>query len=378
MFRSPHGILDRRDPPPRILLLAFLPLGDTLFATPMIRALRERYPQARLSALAHAGNVPLLCCVPALDDVLVLPTGPDWHGLAPLLGTLRTLRARRYDVAIDLTSPIYKWISMLCGIPVRTYMKFDRLWWLLPARHRRWRATHMTQHYYECARELDLPPWDERRAVPWIALPDHAREAGQHLFRRWGILHTDRPLICIHMGGTWLHGLKRWPSERFVALADRLQEQWEAHILLLGGPEDALLVSGIAARMRHTPIMATRGVPLLTSLALIEGCDLFIGNDSSLLHAAAALGTPFVGIYGPTNLANFRPLAGHTGQGMVVLPGHPCCTPQYAVGGSPIWRRPDCRGSCRALATISVDAVYEQAVGLLARHRRTGRVGTHA
>jgi ADP-heptose:LPS heptosyltransferase len=281
-------------------------------------------------------------------------------------------------VAIDFTSPIYKWISFVSDIPKRTYMKFDPLWWLVPARHARWRGTHIAQHYFACARELDLPPWDAVRHVPWIELPDTAREEARRLLRRSGILHGERPLVAIHPGGAWLGGLKRWPADRFVALADRLQQQWGAQILVLGGPEDALLVSCIIARMRRPPLSATRGMQLLANLALIEASDLFIGNDSSLLHAAAALGTPFLGIYGPTNIANFRPLCRHPEQGMVVLPPLPCHTPQYAVGGDPVWRRPDCRGTCRALLRIPVDAVYAPAVALLERRRQPSIMGTRA
>lgn len=366
-----HAI--NRVAPRRILLLAFLPLGDTLFATPAMRALRERYPHARITALAHAGSAPLLRCVPAIDDVLVLP-----RGVMPLASMLRTIRARRYDVAINFTSPIYKWISLIGGIPRRTYMKFDPLWWLVPGRHTRWRSTHIAQHYYACARELDLPPWDAVRHVPWLEVPQEAREGARRFLRRSGMLQGEHPIVAMHTGGAWLHGLKRWPARPFVALADRLQDQWGAQILLLGGPEDALLVSGIAARMRRAPIIATRGIPLLTSLALIEASDLFIGNDSSLLHAAAALGTPFLGIYGPTWPANFRPIPRYAEQGTVVLPRVPCRTPQYAVGGNPVWRRPDCRGTCRALAAIPVEAVYAAAIPLLARGRDLSNVGTRA
>ena len=147
---------------PRLLLLAQLPIGDTLFAMPAIAALRVRYPDAWITALARANVAPLLRCVPALDEVAVLPFGKDGMGPRMLARALWDLRMRRFDVAITLTTPAYKWVSLACGIRVRTYMKFDPLWWLLPGKHPTWRATHATAHYYNCARELDLPPWDTR------------------------------------------------------------------------------------------------------------------------------------------------------------------------------------------------------------------------
>ncbi len=351
-------------PAPRILLLALLPLGDTLFTTPTIGALRERYPAARLTTLVHASSAPLLRCVPALDDVVVLPFRADWAGAAPLATTLRRLRARRYDAAIDFTTPAYKWISVVAGIPVRTYMKFDPLWWLIPSAHQQWRATHATRHYYDCARELDLPPWDTIDQRPRLQLPAAARRDAR-LFIETASRGGAGPLVGVHVGGAGLGGLKRWPAARFAALADRLATTWGARIALLGGPDDRELAAAIARMMRTRPILAAGAVPLLTSIAMIEACDLFIGNDSGPLHAAAAVGTPYVGVFGPTSAANFQPIALHSGQGIVVQPAVPCRAPRYFVGGESVWRGPCCRGVCAALATLDVGPVFDAAAILL-------------
>jgi ADP-heptose:LPS heptosyltransferase len=163
-------------------------------------------------------------------------------------------------------------------------------------------------------------------------------------------------------------GRKRWPPERFAELADRLQHAWGARILLLGGREETALARAIAGEMHDDqPIIATGAVSLLTSFALIESCDLFIGNDSSLLHAAATLGTPYVGIVGPTSPASFHPVGRHPRQGMLVQPSPPCRRPQYFVGGDLPWRRPCCWGTCRALAALRADAVLAAAAVLLQR-----------
>ncbi len=121
-----HGRADGRGP--RILLLSLLPIGDTLFTLPTVEAMRARYPAAHLAALVHSQTAPLMRCVPAVDEVVVLPVGQDYDGAGRLLRTLRHLRSERFDVAVDFTSPAYKWVSLACGIGLRTYMKFDRLW----------------------------------------------------------------------------------------------------------------------------------------------------------------------------------------------------------------------------------------------------------
>src|SRR5437588_3669617 len=355
----------------RILLLALLPIGDTLLTTPTIRALRERYPQVRITALAHARAAPVLQCVPELDEVVVLPIGRDWAGFGPLMRTLRSLRAKRFDVAINFTTPAYKWVSVVCGVPLRTYMKFEPLWWLVPRDRTHWRSTHATRQYYNCARELGLSPWETVSHRPYLVLPDAERGAAHLFLRRHGAAPTPGParagpLIALHTGAAGASGLKRWPPDRFAELAKRLRRAWGARILLLGGREETALARAIAADMHDDqPIIAAGAVSLLTSFALIESCDLFIGNDSSLLHAAAALGTPYVGIVGPTSPANFHPVGRHPRQGTLVQPSPPCRQPQYFVGGDLLWRRPCCQGTCRALAALHADAVLAAATVLL-------------
>lgn len=354
-------------PAPRLLLLALLPIGDTLFTIPTMQALRTRYPAARITALAHAATVPLLGRVPALDDVVILPFREDWAGPTALFRTLRRLRARRYDTAVDFTTPAYKWISFACAIPLRTYMKFDRLWWLIPADHTRWRATHATQHYADCARELDLPPWPDGALAPTLQLRQAERDEAQRFLCAHGLAEAAGPLVTLHVGSAGLGGLKQWPPERFAALADRLSNEWDARVALLGSGAELPLVTAVADVMQTRPVVAAGATSLLTSIALIEASALFIGNDSGPLHAAAAVGTPYVGIFGPTAPSNFRPMPIRSGQGRLVTPTCPCRTPQYFVGGETVWRRPCCQGRCRALETITVDGVYTAAVALLDR-----------
>jgi ADP-heptose:LPS heptosyltransferase len=358
-----------------VLLLAMMPIGDTLFATPTVEAIRDCYPAARITALVHSPTAKLMRNVPGVDEVLILPTGVDWQGSGALLRTLRELRAKRFDSSLDFTSPAYKWINIAAGIPRQGYMKFDRLWWCVPSDHSRWRAEHAARHYYDCARELALPPWDEVHHALRVRLPREARaQARKYLFQH-GARPGGQPIVAIHPGGAGLDGVKRWPAERFAEVADSLSERWCAHILLLGGPDEADLTRIVAARMRTEPLIVAGDLSLLASFALIEVCDLYIGNDSGLLHAAAALGTPYVGIYGPTNPINFHPIPSWKGQGLVVLPPISCFQPYHFVGGDLIWKRPCCQGVCKALALIPPEHVIAEADELLERRRATVGLG---
>lgn len=350
----------------RILLLATLPIGDTIWLAPTTRALRQRYPDARITALAYRANVALAACLPGVDDTLVFKGPRTRAGIRATLDLLRILRARRYDWAITFTSPAFKWVSLLAGIPRRTYMKFDRLWWLVPRRHDAWRATHATEHYYNVARELSLPAWQRVDQRPTFALPVSARdEAEQFLRARFGASDSRR-VIAIHPGGAGLGGRKRWPADRFAALIVRLERAYGVRTLLLGGPEDAALAEEIGQLAGAAqPISAAGTISLLGSFALIQRCALFIGNDSSLLHAAAALGIPYVGIFGPTSVASFQPIPQRPEQGRLLLPHVPCPEPVGFIGSDVIWRAGVCAGARDALESISVDEAFTAASELL-------------
>lgn len=361
--------------PSRILLYGFLPIGDAFFTLPTIQALRDRYRGAEIVMLTHGASAAIFRCVPAIDDVQELPPLPAWGRTGPPVEELRRLRGHRFDVAVDFTSPAYKWISLVCGIPSRLYMKFDPLWWLLPGRHQRWRATHAAAHYYECARELDLPPWAEVSHAPRLRLPAGAHQQAQS-FLAHGSLGQTGPLVALHPGGTWLGGRKRWPTARFAALAEDLERRWGARILCVGDHEDRALAAKIGTGLRRPPLMAAGSTSLLTSLALIAASDLFIGNDSGPLHAAAALGRPYVAIFGPTVAANFRPLDQYPNQGALVRPTHPCGAPHYFVGARPVWWHGRCcAGVCAVLATIDKATVAAEADQLLCRRHAVGVVG---
>jgi ADP-heptose:LPS heptosyltransferase len=162
-----------------------------------------------------------------------------------------------------------------------------------------------------------------------------------------------------------LDGVKRWPAERFAETADALCDRWGANVLLLGGPEDQELARSVAATMWANARVAAGEVSLLTSLALVELADLFVGNDSGLLHAAATLGTPYIGIYGPTSVANFHPVPLYPEQGRLALPPRPCPEPQYFVGGDVVWRHLHCHETCAALLTLPATYVISLAESLL-------------
>jgi lipopolysaccharide heptosyltransferase II len=133
----------------------------------------------------------------------------------------------------------------------------------------------------------------------WLTEEDVA--AADRFLTERGLM-AGNTLIGIHPGGNqWI--MKRWPKEKFAALIDRLQDEYPgAEVLIFGGPDEEKLKRDIANLVKTTANpTVVNAMPLRETAALVKKCSLFIANDSSLMHIAAAVKTPVVGIFGPTS-----------------------------------------------------------------------------
>src|SRR3954470_6427280 len=150
----------------RILVLVLLPIGDTLFATPALHALRKRYPDAHVTALAYPTNKGILADNPDVDEFLLWPTRQSWPGFLSVFKLFWSLRRARYDLAVEFSN-YNGWVSWLSGIPRRSEMNLPHFWWAWPPAGREWRKKHAVEHYVDPVRRLGIPVDDLRlRIVP--------------------------------------------------------------------------------------------------------------------------------------------------------------------------------------------------------------------
>ncbi|HMA36659.1 MAG TPA: glycosyltransferase family 9 protein [Chloroflexia bacterium] len=346
-----------------ILLCALLPIGDTLFTTPAIRAVRARYPRARIIALTYPTNSGILESNPDVDQIWLVPTRQRLQGGAALARLVTALRGAHFDLTLEFSNYNYGlryWLGS-----ARTYtMQLPRLWWVRPGAGRHWRRHHAVEHYTNVARRAGIPVADWRLRI-YSTLREVA--AGDQLLRDHGVRSAE-PVIGIHPGGEGLWGRKKWAPRGFAAVADHLHAQFGVKIVVLGGKEDARLAAEVAA-LSTAPVLNLAGQTTLgATAALAARCVLFIGNDSSPLHIAVAAGTRVVGIYGLTDPRSYRPWVpgGRAGQDYaVVLSPAPCAACFPLVGGItlPEWVR--CV-RCNALAAITPAQVVAAATPLLA------------
>lgn len=347
----------------RILLAALLPIGDTLFATPAIRAVRARYPQARITVLAYPTNSGILTASPDVDRIWLAPTRARPQGFPDLCTLIAAIQAEHFDLVLEFSNYNYglRWWS---GARQTMDMRLPPIWWGRPGAGRAWRQRHAVEHYAAVAQRVGIPVEDWRLRI--YVTPGERIEAAT-LMEGHGI-RPGEPLIGIHPGGEGLWGHKQWSARGFAEVAARLHREAGGKVVVLGGREDARLAAEVA-RAGRAPILNLAGQTSLgETAALARHCTLFIGNDSSPLHIAAAAGTRVVGIYGVTDPRSYRPWVpgGVPGQDYaVVLSPDPCAACFPLVGGITLagWAR---AMRCRALDAVTPDMVIQAALPLLA------------
>lgn len=346
--------------PPRqvksILLILMLPIGDTLFVTPTVRALRRRFPNAHIAALVFPTNVGVLYANEDIDELILHPTAETFR-LTDFVRLLRAIRRRHFTISIEFRPYIW-WLSVACGAWRRLALDIPVYQWFLPLGARPWKHRHAITSYATVPRLLGLHV-DSSRLI--VRTTDADREATTRILAAHGIASHER-LIVLHPGGEGFRGMKRWETTRFATLADRLAQRHSALVVIVGGRDETELARQVVAAMHEHAVLLNGLFTLGQTVALLERCYLFVGNDSAPLHMAGSLDVATVGIFGPTSLVNYRPAGPYVEVARSGLVCSPCF---HFVGTAPVWAGSRCRvPTC--LHALSVDSVLEAAERALA------------
>ena len=263
-----------------ILFITASRVGDAVLASGLIRTLVEQVPAARFTIVASDLTAPLFAAVPGLDRLIIMekaPAGRHW------LDLWNKVRHRHWGLVVDLRG------SALSG-----FLRRSR------------RAVHRKQgepihKVIEAARLLNLeasPP------APFLYTSAEDEARAQALTAGLG------PILAIAPAANWVG--KIWPAERFAVVARRLLADdgplAGGRLMVLGGPEDLVHAGPVMTavpRWRCIDLVGREG--LLVCYAALKRARLFIGNDSGLMHLAAAAGAPTLGLFGPSDEALYAP-----------------------------------------------------------------------
>jgi len=366
-----------------ILVIKMAGIGDLLLATPALRALRETYPHAHIDLLVTPDSAGILNGWQVIDRIIVLDkylfdypqqflTRP--RNLLRLKPLWRDLRDGHYDAVLllhHLTLPFgrlkHQLLLRATGAQWRVGLDNGHGWFLnVRVKDNGFGAMHEAEYYLAVAGAVGAKTKDKRLVVP-LSEADH-RQAWQLLYEHETPQNIRHPIIAMHPGSGGYSTARRWAPERFAQLADTLYSSVGGQLLLLGGPEEAELHQHIIDMM-HSEMsvrsMAGKGSIKVTA-ALLEQVDLFIGNDSALVHLAVAAGTPTVAIFGLTNAQAWGPFADEKAgqQALIVrlnLPCMPCFYRGHDLGTPEGCATRDC------LALLGVDPIATAARRLLTK-----------
>ena len=299
-----------------ILLVRLRLIGDVVFTTPAIRALRRHYPDARITYIVEEDAAAVVRHNPHLDEVIVAKSPRARGRLLSDLALIRRLRRERYDLAIDFHGgPRSSLLTWLSGAPIRIgYEVVGRSWMYTTKvpRPRVLRPRHSVVSQWDVLLPLGIAPPDPERDA--TEMPDDPA-AGAAVSRRLAAaeIGPDNPIVVVHVSAG--NPFRRWPAASFVELVCRLAaKDAKRRIILTSGPSDADAAALIAREARATLEPARRAAVVecgefnLAELrALADRAAVYIGGDSGPMHIAGTTGVPVVGLYGPTLAVRSQP-----------------------------------------------------------------------
>jgi lipopolysaccharide heptosyltransferase II len=351
----------------RILLVRLREIGDVVFTTPALRALRQHFPHAHLTYLVEPLAAPIVGSNPRLDEVIVAPRA---HLLSDIALGWR-LRATGYDLAIDFHGgPRASLLTWFSGAPLRVGYDVPGRGWMYTrrvARPRMIRPRHAVQNQWDLLEAIGIAA--ERADTFAVEMPVDAAAASTVADRLHaaGLGSGDR-IIVMHVSAG--NPFRRWPQQSFAEVAAALvARHGDARVIVTSGPSEREAAGRVADEARaqlptesRRHVLSTAEYSLAELRALVDRAALFIGGDSGPLHIAATSEVPIVALYGPTLPVRSAPWRDAS---LVTEP----------VEGGDLECRPCDQRTCvpgdfRCLTRISPAAVLAAAERALARGRK--------
>jgi heptosyltransferase-2 len=331
-------------------------VGDTAITIAALRELRLLLPHAHITLATRAGNSGLLAEADFIDDLLI-SRDESWKSLR---SEIRKWKRGNFDLAVLFPNSFQAaLIPALARVPLRIGYATQgrRLLLTHPLETPKWRnERHEVYYYLNLISALEMILQKKTEAAnrePDFGLTVSAERSAraQAALRSLGVT-AGRPLVALCPGSINSRA-KRWPAERYAALGDRLIEELNAEVLLIGSANEQDVSLAVAKQMRRQPVVATGSSSLAEATAILDLADLLITNDTGPAHIAAALGRPTIVIFGPTNPLTTGPFSANS----EIIRHPPDCAPCMLR---------DCPIDHRCMTAISVDDVFERARGSLA------------
>ena len=307
----------------KILIIKFSSLGDVILSTAAIRAIREKFGKHyKISFLVGQESKEVLLRCPYIDELLVADLKNRDSGYKGLFNLGKSLRKKNFDLVIDLQNNRKSHILCFLTASLQRYGYDNKKFGFLLNRRIKDRgpAIEPVAHQFRILKMLGID-LKERHLELWPASQDEEYVAGL-LNAQW--VGAGQKIIGINIGASprWL--TKKWPLKNMAKLCDELSRR-DMRAVLTGTEKEACLAESLMNAVRGVrPINACARTTVNQLACLIKRCAVFVSADSSPLHIAAAVRTPFVALFGPTDPARHLPCAERYSVIRKDLPCSPC------------------------------------------------------
>jgi heptosyltransferase-3 len=313
-----------------ILIIKLRHLGDVLITTPSLSALKEAYPQSRITMIVNQGTEAMVRDNPCLSEIVALEREPRKKPLEELKYQLRLmarLRRKRFDLSLDFSGgdrgAILSWLS---GAKERLgyHPKKKKQWWWKKAFTQTVKTPgdqrHVVEHHLDAVRLLGINPL--RPALQFFWSPKDQDSLNRILSQKG--FNITKPYVVVHPTSRWM--FKTWRLDGYAQVIDHIQNNLGLTVMVTSGPDKKELeaTQEILKQCQTKPLDLSGRLTLKQLGCLIAGGKLFFGVDSAPMHMAAAVGTPVVALFGPSGDHMWGPW----GEGHLVIkkdwPCRPC------------------------------------------------------
>jgi heptosyltransferase-2 len=332
--------------PDKILIIQTAFLGDVVLTTPLMKAVRKKYPKSKIFFLLIPQTEELLKNNPYIDRIIAYDKKGKEKEVFGFLNLVKMVKSSEFDLAlIPHRSFRSALIAYLAGIPQR--IGFDKSSGAFFFTQK----MKYIQNQPEVKRNLSLLETDipsENDCLPELFPSEDDFIYIEELFKSWDVKEENK-IVGIAPGSVW--NTKRWLPERFGKVAEALIEKLGAKVIFIGGKEDEKLCLEIASNMKSKPLIAAGKTSPLQSASLISRCKVILSNDTAPMHIAVARRVPVVAIFGSTIPEfGFAP----TGKNDLVIQKEIYCRPCGIHG-----RKKCPEKHFRCMKEITTDEVFE-------------------
>ncbi|MFH1406871.1 MAG: lipopolysaccharide heptosyltransferase II [Candidatus Omnitrophota bacterium] len=281
----------------KILIVNVNWLGDVLFSTPLIRAIRHKNPDAHIACMVIPRCYQILEGNPHLDELIIYDEEGAHKGVLGKLKFASVLRRIKFDEAIILHRSLTRaFLVALAKVPKRVGYYTKKRGFLLTDKPMAPEGQiHRMDLFCELGQKLGVEVKDR---YPEFYITDPDRQYVEKILKEAGI-EPKRKMAVLNPGGNW--NPKRWPKEQFAKLANALVDKYGFDVVISGSGKDIPLGEEIK-KLSGVKVFIACGRTNLKQLgALMEAANIVISNDSGPLHIAAAMGATTVALFGPTS-----------------------------------------------------------------------------